>query len=163
MSDESVRNWRKLRFESIDDCVAEVRRIMEAERSGRLRATGKWTPGQVMSHVAAWIDYAYDGFPVKPPFFLVRWILRSRRNHILTHGMPRGVRIPGLKEGTTGMDNLPTHDAAKRLMAALQRLASSEPAVHDSPAFGHLSDKDRIRLNLRHAELHLGYLTYESV
>ncbi len=37
------------------------------------------------------------------------------------------------------------------------RLKNGEPCTHDSPAFGALSHEDRIRLNLRHAELHLGY------
>lgn len=159
----SAENWRKLRFESIDDCMAEVHRIMEADRSGRLRAMGNWTPGQVLSHVAAWIEYAYEGFPVKPAPFFVRWIIRLRRKRILEHGMPHGVRIPGLKEGTTGMDDVPVQQAAQRLLAALQRLGSTESANYDSPAFGYLSDADRIRLNLRHAELHLGYLTYDAI
>lgn len=156
----STADWRKLRFHSIEDCVAEVHRIMEADQAGQLRTTGNWTPGQVMAHVASWIEYAYDGFPIRRPPFFVRWILRLRLKKMLEEGMPRGVRIPGVKNGTTGADNMDTVDAANRLLAALRRLGSSEEAKYNSPAFGQLSHEERIKLNLRHAELHLGYLSY---
>lgn len=58
------------------------------------------------------------------------------------------------------MDKLPTAEAVDRLLAALARLQRAEQAPFDSPAFGRMSHDDRIRLNLRHAELHLGYLVY---
>lgn len=152
--------WRELRFNCIDDCAAEVKRLLAADRDGRLRATGNWTAGQTMAHIASWIEYAYEGFPISRPPFFVRWILRLRLKKMLDDGMPRGVRIPSVKDGTVGMDEMDTPDAAERLLAALTRLGSSEETEHDSPAFGAMSHEDRIRLNLRHAELHLGYLSY---
>ena len=156
----SVADYRTLRFESIDDCIAEVRRIAAADAQRGLRNSGNWTPGQVMAHVAAWIEYGYDGFPIGRPPFFVRWILRLRLKKMLTGGMPRGVRIPGIKEGTVGMDEMSTAEAAERLVTAFTRLKDREEAKFDSPAFGPMSFDDRILLNLRHAELHLGYLSY---
>lgn len=151
---------RKLWFEGVDDCISEVKRIREAHEAQALRATGNWTPGQIMAHVASWIDYAYDGFPVGPPPFFVRWILRRRVPKMLREGMPRGARIPGVKGGTFGMDDISTSEAIERLLRALRRLESTEEAKYDSPAFGPMSHEDRIKLNLRHAELHLGFLGY---
>jgi hypothetical protein len=58
------------------------------------------------------------------------------------------------------MDDMPTREAADRLKQAFRRLESGEPAKFHSPAFGAMSHEDRIRLNLRHAELHLGFLDY---
>jgi hypothetical protein len=110
-----------------------------------------------MAHVASWIEYAYEGFPIGRPPYFVRWILRLRLKKMLDAGMPRGVRIPGVKSGTTGIDDMETADAANRLLAALDRLGSSESAKYDNPAFGHMSQEERIKLNLRHAELHLGH------
>lgn len=153
---------RKLRFSSIEDCVEEVQRIADADTAGELEATGSWTAGQVMAHVAAWIEYGYEGFPIGPPPFFIRWILRRQLKGIFANGMSPGVRIPGVPGGTTGMEPMETQEAAKRLLAALARLGSPEDAPFDSPAFGPLSDQDRVRLNLRHAELHLGFLTYPS-
>jgi hypothetical protein len=152
--------YRKLRFDSIDDCLAEIRRVMAADDKGALCTCGKWTPGQNMAHVAAWIEYGFSGYPIGPPPFFVRWILRWRMRSILDKSMPRGVRIPGVKGGTAGTDDMPTPNAGQRLITAFKRLQAQEEARFDSPAFGPMSYDDRIRLNLRHAELHLGYLSY---
>lgn len=66
----NIPEWRELRFDSIDDCVAEVNRIVAANNAGELSVSGNWTPSQIMAHVASWIEYAYEGFPVgRPPFF----------------------------------------------------------------------------------------------
>lgn len=153
-------NFRKLRFESIDDCLQEIERIVDADQRGTLQTAGNWTPGQVLAHVAAWAEYGYDGYPIGSPPFFIRWILRWQLPNTLKNGMPRGVRIPGVKNGTTGMDAIPTQEAADRLIRVFNRLKNHEPAPFDSPAFGPMSHDDRIRLNLRHAELHLGYLAY---
>ena len=155
-----VADYRKLRFDGIDDCIAEVRRILAADERAGLRTIGNWTPGQIMAHVAAWIQYGFEGYPIGPPPFFVRWILRLQLRKMLRNGMPRGVRIPGLKQGTVGMDDMATPEAGQRLVHALKRLQDREAAKFDSPAFGPMSYDDRIRLNLRHAELHLGYLAY---
>ena len=155
----TVAEFRNLRFSSVDECVAEVQRILAAAEEGRLNSCGNWTPGQIMAHVAAWINYGYDGFPIGRPPLIVRWFLRLRLKKLLRDGMSRGVRIPGVKGGTVGMEELDTSVAAQRLLQALRRLQSEE-AVFDSPAFGAMSMEDRIALNLRHAELHLGFITY---
>jgi hypothetical protein len=155
-----VADYRKLRFDSLDDCMSEVGRILEAYEQGRLRNSGNWTPGQIMAHIAAWIEYGYDGYPIGPPPFFVRWILRLRLQKMLRDGMPRGVRIPRVREGTVGMEDMATPAAEQRLLKALKRLQDGEEARFHSPAFGPMSNDDRIRLNLRHAELHLGFLAY---
>ena len=151
---------RKLWFDSIDDVFSELERIENADANGRLAATGAWTPGQILSHLAAWIDYAYDGFPMKPAPWPIRVLLRWQLKKYLRQGMPSGVRIPKVPEGTFGAKDLPLDEAAARFRAALKRLKSDEPAGYDSPAFGALSHEQRIQLNLRHAELHLSFLRY---
>lgn len=155
-----VADHTKLRFDSIDDCMAEVRRILAANEEGSLRTLGNWTPGQILAHIACWIEYGYEGYPIGPPPFFIRWILRLRLQKMLSGGMPQGVRIPGVKGGTAGTEEMPTPEAGQRLLKALQRLHDREEAKFNSPAFGAMSYEDRIRLNLRHAELHLGFLAY---
>ena len=150
--------YRKLRFNSIADLKSELDKIAELDKSGRLLTSGNWTPGQIMAHLAAWIEYGYDGYPVKSPPWFIRWILRLRLEKMLESGLPRGVKIPGVPGGTVGADDMPTNQGIARLRKALQRLEAREEAAHDSPAFGKMSHDDRIRLNLRHAELHLGCL-----
>jgi hypothetical protein len=112
----------------------------------------------MMAHLAAWIEYGYDGYPVKSPPWFIRYILRLRLKQMLESGMPRGVKIPGIPGGTVGAEDMPFDQGIARFKKALQRLEAREEAPYDSPAFGKMSHDDRIRLNLRHAELHLGYL-----
>jgi hypothetical protein len=107
--------------------------------------------------VAAWIDYGYDGYPVKTPWF-IRMILKRRLSKYLRDGLPCGVRMPGSEAGTYGTDVLSTEEGARRLRRSLARLAAGESARFDSPGFGAMSHEQRIQLNLRHAELHLSFL-----
>ncbi len=155
-----ISNHRHLRFESIDEVLAEIERIAQADQHNQLRTVGNWTPGQIMAHVASWIEYGYDGYPLRPPPFFIRWILKWQVKKYLRDGMPKGARIPGVEGGTYGADDLPTQEAAERLKTAFLRLKRGEPARFDSPGFGPMDQESRVRLNLRHAELHLGFLTY---
>jgi len=151
---------RKIHFNSIDEVLAEVERIRTADHEGRLETSGNWTAGQILAHIAAWIEYGYTGYPVKPVPFPLSIILRWMGKRILKNGMKPGVRIPGVKAGTFGQDASSVADGAERLNRAFLRLKSGEKCSYDSPAFGVMSHEDRIRLNLRHAELHLGFLHY---
>jgi hypothetical protein len=151
-----VQDRRKLRFQSIGDLVADLDRIVAAERAGTVRRTGNWTAGQAFGHLAAWINYAYEGFPMKVPW-LIRFLVRRKKATYLKEGMPAGVRIPRVPNGTFGTAVLGTEDGAAQLREALRRLQDREPAKFESPAFGPMSMEERIALNLRHAELHLSF------
>ena len=78
---------------------------------------------------------------------------------MLKNGISAGFNIPGVDGGTTGQDDMELDDGITRLKSALERM-KSEPAIHDSPAFGEVTEELRQKLNLRHAELHLGFLKY---
>jgi hypothetical protein len=147
---------RAVRFETVDELRAEITRLLAADAAGRLRHSGQWTAGQTFGHLAAWIEYAYTGFPTRVPWF-VRLFIRLKLDRYLRDGLPAGVRIPGARGGTYGIEPLDTAEGARRLRAALDRL-EREPARYDSPAFGKLTEPQRVALNLRHAELHLSYL-----
>lgn len=152
-----VTDRRKLWYKSIDELLADVERIEAADKSGTLRRTGNWTAGQTFGHLASWLNYAYDGYPTRPPWF-IRAILRLMKKKTLRDGMRAGVRIPGAPEGTFGTQAMSIDDGAKKLRDALVRLKSGEPAKFDSPAWGPMPLDERIAINLRHAELHLSFL-----
>ena len=69
---------RQLRFATIEDLLHEIEQIVAADREGRLQTLGSWTPGQILGHVAAWIEYGYDGYPMQPPPWFIR-VLRAGR------------------------------------------------------------------------------------
>lgn len=152
-----VKDRRPLRFDNLDELLADVDRIVASDRAGTLRTSGNWTPGQILNHIASWIDFAYEGFPMRVPWF-IRVILKMKRTKYLKEGMPSGVKIPGPKEGTFATEPMNTTDAADKLRRVVQRLKSGDPAKYESPAFGPMSLEERVALNLRHAELHLSFL-----
>jgi len=152
-----VTNRRRLRFSTIDEMIADVDRIGAAEKAGTLRRTGNWTAGQVFGHLATWSNYAYEGYPFRPPWF-IRWILKKKKTAYLRDGMPAGVRIPKVPNGTFGTEEMSTEEGANRLRRAMLRLKNGESAKFDSPAWGEMPLEERIALNLRHAELHMSFL-----
>ena len=149
---------RRLRFETIDEAIAEAERLVVAEREGRLDRAGNWTLGQALGHLATWANFALDGYPpeVRTPL-AVRMILKVMRNRILTQGMMAGVKVGKVPGGTVGTEPLDPDEGLRRLRAALERLRATAPTI-DNPAFGRLTHEQWIQLNLRHAELHLGNL-----
>ena len=150
---------RTLKFDTIDQCFEELDRIEAAGADGTLEVLGNWTPGQIMAHLSAWIEYGWDGYPMKGPPFFVRWILKMGLKRMLKNGISAGFNIPGVDGGTTGQDDMELDDGITRLKSALERM-KSEPAIHDNPAFGEVTEELRQKLNLLHAELHLGFLKY---
>jgi hypothetical protein len=155
-----VSGRRMLRFESTDEVLAEVDRLAEADRAGRLRNLGNWTLGRTLGHLACWAEYGYTGTPMKVPFF-IRWILRRRKQKFLYEPMRAGVRIPGLKEGTLAVEPRSLDEGLERMRRVMERLKAEAP-TQPQPIFGPLTHEEWIALHCRHAELHLGFLVPES-
>jgi hypothetical protein len=151
-----VSGRRELHFNTIDDALSEVDRLLTADRAARLTRLGNWTLGQTLGHLATWVNFSYDGNPLKPPL-IIRLILRMRKKKFLRGSMPVGVRIPGVENGTLGIDLLSTDDGAARYRAAMQRLAREAPTL-PNVIFGPLTHDEWKQLHLRHAELHLGFM-----
>ena len=150
-----VAGRRPLRLATIDELLAEVDRLCEADRAGWLTSVGNWSLGQSLNHLAVWAEYAYTPCPLRPPW-LIRLIMRPMKGRILRKGMPAGVRIRGTANGTLGTDRVPLEEALPRFRSAYQRLAQDSPTA-PSIIFGPLTQDEAIQLNLRHAELHLGF------
>ncbi len=150
---------RELRFESLDEVLAEVERLAAAERAGRLRRLGNWTLGQTLGHLASWAEYSYTGAPLKAPFF-VKWFLRLRKRKFLYGPMRAGVKIPRVEGGTLATEAVPLDEGLERMRRVLGRLKSEAPTA-PNVIFGPLSHDEWVALHCRHAELHLGFLVPE--
>lgn len=155
-----VGNRRQLRFDTIEQVLLDVERLAAAERAGTLKRLGNWTLGQNLGHLAAWVNYAFDGYPMRPPPLPIRLILKLRKNKYIHDRLPAGVKIPGIEGGTVATDLLPLDEGLQRYRAALQRLRAGAPSQR-SPIFGPLTHEEWIELNLRHAELHLSFMRPE--
>jgi hypothetical protein len=154
-----VAGRRTLRFESIDQMMAQVDRLVEAERAGRLKRLGNWTLGQMLGHLAGWAEYSYTGSPLTPPLF-IKWILRLQKRKFFKGPMWAGVKIPGVPGGTLATKNLPLDKALGRLQKVMARLKVETPTIPHA-IFGPLPHDKWIAINLRHAELHLSFLVLE--
>ncbi len=159
--DTAKAKRRMLRFETLEEMLAEAERITRAERAGKLKRLGNWSPGQAFGHLARWSDFAYEGYPpgARPPA-VIRFMLRFMKKKFLNQGLPAGVRIPKVEGGTYGVERLTIDDGLDRLRRAVERL-KKERAKFPSPAFGEMSREEQVALNLRHAELHLGFFEPE--
>jgi hypothetical protein len=156
-----IKERRKVRFESPDEAMRDVERLMALERDGRLESLGNWTLGQALGHLATWIGFAYTKPPLPPPPRIVAMIVRLFRNRIINRGMPAGMKMRGTADGTIGTELMSTDDGWARFESGWERLRR-EPPSQPSNIFGPLTHEEAIKLNLRHAELHLGFFREKS-
>jgi hypothetical protein len=151
-----VPDRRILHFDSIDQVLVEVDQLVEVERAGKLKHVGNWTLGQVLGHLACWTEYGYTGSPLKVPFY-IRWMLRMRKNSFLYKPMQPGVKIPGVQGGTLGTEPMSLDESLPRFRKVMERLKNETPTA-PNVIFGRMTHDESIAINLRHAELHLGFL-----
>ena len=149
---------RELHFSNIDEMLADMDRLLAAERAGTLERLGNWTPGQIFDHLATWIDYAFDGYPpsLRPPW-IVRFIVGFQKSKFIRGPMPRGVRIPGISGGTLATDVVPLDEGAAHLRRSAERLKREKP-TQKNVLFGEMTHQEWTAMNLRHAELHMSFL-----
>lgn len=146
---------RTLRFESLDDIRAELDKIEAWHNAGGVRHTGNYTPGQNFNHLAKWIEvYETREFGDRPPWF-VRAIGRMMKNRIATKGFPAGLSGPGNKPQPEA--DVSFEDGLARYREKLGVLETLDLA-HENPMFGTCTHEYGMRVQLRHAELHLGFL-----
>lgn len=150
---------RSLRFEDFNAIRRELETLEAAQRGARLSTSGNWTPGQNLSHLAAFVKYPYDGYPpelANPPWF-IRLITKMMKNRLIHKSMASGFHIPGIPAGTTGMVDAPFEQALSDYRAALSRMEKGPPGI-PNPILGPLTHEEWKLLQCRHAELHLSFL-----
>jgi len=146
---------RKLRFESLDELLHEAEQM-----AGRPhRTTGKWTYGQILSHLAKGCDACFDGFGGFRVPWWARWLIAPLvKRRFLTKAMRAGIRVP-LQETTLMPEpDVSVEQALVHLRQALARFKSEAPSK-PHPFLGRLRNKEEyVALMLRHSELHLSFV-----
>ena len=149
---------RQLKFNDLDEMMAEVRALNE---NGYI-SNGNWTLGQSCGHIANWMRYPLDGFPVPPiPIQMIFWVMKKT----VVPGMKKKILAEGFKGGMmTAPESVPKQDATSdqqgvdQLQEVVDRVIAHEGDFHPSPLFGEMDKSMHIKITLLHAEHHLGYL-----
>ncbi len=119
--------------------LPEAQRLADAENAGAAIYLGNWTVGQILNHLGAWANFAFDGNGLHMPWY-IRMFGKPMLNSFLKNGLPRqGQHIPNVAGGT-----LATERMSARMMAspvsptASSRLQQNIPGTKH-PLFGNLS------------------------
>ena len=145
---------RTLRFDSLEDIEAELSVLEKAHAAGTLTHAGNYTPGQVMHHLARWVEiYEKQDFPKIPlPLKLVGRLMKGR---VLKQGFPAGLPGPG---GKAQPEPDMAFDEGVALLRTKLGVIRDGDFSHNNPFMGRLSHQDALKIHLRHCELHLGFL-----
>lgn len=155
MDTSAATGRRILRFDNIDQALGEMDRLAQLQREGNLKQLGKWTLGQALGHLATWAEYSFSPCPIKAPWFVRAFMAFKRKSHIYGPMRP-GIRIPRIEGGTLGTDAMSLDEGLNRAKPAFEKL-KRQPPTCPSPVFGMMTHDEAINMNLRHAELHLGF------
>ena len=149
---------RQLKFHDLDEMMADVRSLKENGYTSH----GNWTLGQCCGHLAHWMRYPMDGYPVAPlPIRMIFWAMKKT----VVPGMRRKILAEGFKGGMmTAPESVPQQDETTdqqgidQLQKVVDRLIAFEGELLPSPLFGEVDKQMQVKVSLLHAELHLGYL-----
>lgn len=144
---------RQLSFRTLEDILAEGERLSQS----RVQSVGDWSLGQILDHLATWMEFSIDGVPARIAWPL-RVVLRPFRKQILRRPMPAGFRWPADADPRL-VPQGPVSDSEglEHLRRAIARLRA-EPTRAPSPLLGKLTPEEWEQLHLRHAEHHLSFV-----
>jgi hypothetical protein len=149
----SVKGRRKLAFRSLEDVLAEAERLARDPA----RTLGNWSIGQILDHLAAWMEFSIDGVPARVPW-LVRLFARPFRSWVLRRPMPAGFRWPEeTAKRVCPQRPVSVEEGLEHLRRAVGRLRA-ESRRAPSPLLGKLTPDQWEQLHLRHAEHHLSFV-----
>ncbi len=158
---DKVTDRRTLRFGRVEDILRDVEWLnARAEAGVKLRASGNWTPAQIVDHLAKSIALTIDGFPagLRVPLPL-RIVGRWMRTSVLLKPMKSGVRLKGpLAQAFAPDPEVTWGQAVTRLTNVIGRIRKGERMTAVSPMFGPYAHEEWNQFHCRHAELHLSFV-----
>jgi hypothetical protein len=150
---------RPVQYASFDEVLADAERLVVAQAA----TTGNWSLDQILGHVAVAMEKSVDGMPTGLPWYLRLLGRYFFKPWVLKHGMRPGFKLPA--EAEQWAVPAPGGDASaalERLRNAIVRLRT-EQTRSPHPVFGPLSAGEWDRVHLRHAELHMSFISEPQV
>ncbi|HET6327717.1 MAG TPA: DUF1569 domain-containing protein [Planctomycetaceae bacterium] len=145
---------RRVRYASLDELVSDAERAVSTNSA----TTGNWSLGQILEHLAIANEKMIDGFGFSTPWpvrTVGRLVFKKR---VLEKGLTPGfnlrpkaaaILVPGETDAAAGLDHL--RKSTERLKSEQKR------APH--PFLGLMTLDECDRMCLRHAELHMSFVT----
>ncbi len=150
---KQVKRRAGVHYESLDQMLADAERLFANHAS----TLGNWSAGQIFSHLAGTMNSSIDGFKFSmgAPLRLILNLFMKRK--FLTKGLPAGFK--GNQSSLPA--EIPDEEGLNRLRTAVKRQKDeSNRAPH--PGFGKLTREEWEAFHLRHAELHMSFLTTDA-
>lgn len=150
---------RKISFENLDQAIEEARRLLN---SG-YQQHGDWNLSQCCGHLQKWVAFPAEGFPNPGPIMgSILWLMKvtigkRQLNNILEQGFKSGT--PTMPTTVPAASKTTDAEAVASLETAVERFNSHTGPIHPSPLFGAMDKETATRLQLRHFEHHLGFLS----
>ncbi len=146
---------RDLKFESIDEVIAEVDRLA----SGEVRTTGKHSFGKILNHLALSQDVATGRATAPPPPVFMRLMMPLMRRMIINaKPLKPGIKLPAKGEAFFWPDQeFDVPSTLTHFKESAEHFKNNGPLeVH--PFFGKLTREENEQLTCRHAALHLSFV-----
>ena len=145
---------RELHFDNLDQALADAEKLA----SGNFHATGSFTFGQILEHLARTLDVVTGEMPGPHVPLPMRWAARMMRPLILSRPMKPGFKLPTTSQSIFWPeDDVPVDQAMSHLREAIERYkAMDDFPTH--PFFGNMNRQQNDQLQCRHCELHLSFV-----
>lgn len=144
---------RQVTYDSLADMLRDARRLVAANAG----ATGEWSLGQIIQHLAMALNASVDGFGFTLPWplrIVGRYVIKGR---ILRNGMQPGIQLPAAAVPALAPPAIDPATALRNLELAVAHFEAAQSyAPH--PAFGPITAEEANLIQLRHAELHLSFV-----
>jgi hypothetical protein len=148
---------REVRYDSLDDIVADAERLVAANAP----TTGNWTKGQILKHLATVMNKSIDGFEHMANPLLI-WFLRlTFKKRALSQTMPAGYRLKGKSADELLPSPIDDQDALQQIRQAVARL-HNESQRRPNAFLGPLSSEEWDQLHCRHSEMHMSFIAEPS-
>jgi hypothetical protein len=145
---------RKLHFKTLDDIVAEAKRIAQSDDAV---SRGTWTPAQNIWHVGRFVKACVEGYPMRVPIVL-KLIGPLLKNRTLTKGFSPGIRLPrNAAEHMVAPAHTTIEQAMDMLETSVQNVKEQGFMSHN-PILGSMTPQQWVDLHCRHAEMHFGLI-----
>lgn len=149
-----VAGRRQLKFSNAQDLIDEIDHILAAPS---IQTLGNWSAAQVFEHLRLTASIGVGEFSVPTPLWM-RLAGPLFKPFLLNRPMRSGVKLPkNIDTLICHPNNEDTQQAGRAFQQIVRRLAQGE-GIATHPFLGKMTTEDWIKLQMRHAELHLSFL-----